>query len=88
VLAGHPNRARSPLRGHVVAIATAGRRFAVSTGRTGRFTILLPPGSFDLTGYSPRVRSYGLDEACVAVHRVKVKAGTPVRGVDVICSFP
>jgi hypothetical protein len=46
----HPNGVRLPLPGHVIATSTAGKRFTVSTGKSGRFTMFLAPGTYRLTG--------------------------------------
>jgi hypothetical protein len=84
----HPNGVRLPLPGRVIATSTTGERFTVSTGKSGRFTMLLPPGTYHLTGYSPRVRINGQEMRCGASHPVHVRAGKPVRGIEVFCSVP
>jgi hypothetical protein len=87
-LVGHPSGYRYPLPGHVTATAVAGEHFTISTGKNGRFKMLLPPGTYHLAGYSPRVRADGMRELCVAMHPVEVRADKPVRGVEVVCSVP
>jgi hypothetical protein len=84
----HPNGVRLPLPGHVIATSTAGKRFTVSTGKNGRFTMFLAPGTYRLTGYSPRVHVNGQEMRCVAAHPVRVKAGKSMRGIEVFCSVP
>lgn len=63
-----PNGVRLPLPGHVIAVSTAGERFTVSTGKSGRFTMPLPPGTYHLAGYSPRVHVNGQEMRCGAAH--------------------
>jgi hypothetical protein len=85
---GHPHGVRLPLPGHVIATNIAGERITVSTGKSGRFTMLLPPGTYHLTGYSPQVYAGRAEMRCTAVHAVHVKAGKSTRGVEVICPIP
>ncbi len=77
-----------PLPGHVIATSIAGQRFTVSTGKSGRFTMLLPPGIYHLTGYRPRVHVDNHMMRCIAEHPVQVKAGKLTRGIEVFCSVP
>jgi hypothetical protein len=87
LMVGGPAGESLPLTGRVIASdVTTGKRFRVSTGRTGRFTMVLPPGIYNLTGYSPRVLSNGQEMRCTAARPVRVKAGKRSRSVDVFCS--
>jgi hypothetical protein len=86
LMVGGPAGVRLPLPGQVIATSTDGQRFTVSAGRSGRFTMLLPPGSYNLTGYSPRVRVNGQQMRCLAVRSVRLKAGESLRGIGVFCS--
>jgi hypothetical protein len=72
----------------VIATSITGERFTISTGKSGRFTMPLPPGTYQLTGYSPQVHAKGAEMRCTAVHAVHAKAGKATRGVEVVCSFP
>jgi hypothetical protein len=84
----HPNGVRLPLPGRVIATSAAGQRFTVSTGKNGLFTMLLPPGTYRLTGYSPRVHVNGQEMRCIAERAVHVKVGQSIRGTEVFCSVP
>jgi hypothetical protein len=46
-----------PLAGQVVAWNEAGEQFTAVTTSDGRFQLLLPPGTYQLTGTSPQVSS-------------------------------
>ena len=85
----HPAGVRLPLPGHVIASDVAtGEHVTVATGKSGRFTMLLPPGTYNLAGYSPRVHVNGQEMRCMAARSVRVKAGRRLRGIDVFCSVP
>jgi len=85
----HPNGVRVPLPGHVIASnVDTGEHFTVSTGKSGRFTMLLAPGTYNLTGYSPRVHVNGQEMRCIAARSIRVRAGKRLRGADVFCSVP
>jgi hypothetical protein len=84
----NPNGARVPLHGHVIATSIAGARTRVSTGKSGRFTMLLPPGTYQLTGYPSQVHAGSHPIPCSAMHPVQVKAGKSTRGIEVICPVP
>ena len=73
------------LPGRVIATSTAGRRFEVAASSSGRFTFHLPPGSYQLTGYSPRVHVNNAEMRCAAAHRVRVRVGQSARR-NVYCS--
>jgi len=81
--------ARFPLPGRIVASNTAGRRFTGTVGKSGRFTMWLPPGIYHLTGQSPRVHAGHHEMRCAAPHPVRARAGgSPTPRVEVICSVP
>ncbi len=75
-----------PLPGRVLAVAATGAQFTVTVGRDGRFRLSVPPGSYHLTGYSPRVRSDGAEMQCSARSAVRVKVGKLSPGVRLVCS--
>ena len=79
---------RLPLPGHIVATNTAGRRFTGTVGKSGRFTMWLPPGTYRLTGHSPRARAGRREMRCAAPHPVHTRAGSPTPRVEVICPVP
>jgi len=75
------------LPGRVIATSTAGRRFTVAVKYRGRFQLRLPPGTYRLTGYSPRVRVNHAEMRCVAARPVRLRAGQSKRR-NVFCSVP
>lgn len=79
---------RLPLPGRIVATNTAGRRFAGTVGRSGRFTMWLPPGTYRLTGHSPRAQAGGQEMRCAAAQPVRARVGRPTPRVEVVCSVP
>lgn len=79
---------RLPLPGHIVATNTAGRRYIGTVGKSGHFTIWLPPGTYDLTGHSPRVQVDHHEMRCAGAHPVHARAGSPAPRVEVVCSIP
>jgi hypothetical protein len=83
----HPSGIRLPLPKRVIATSTAGQRYTITVGTSGRFTMSLPPGAYQLAGYSPRVHVGNAEMRCVAAHPVHVRTGkwTPS---DVYCSVP
>jgi hypothetical protein len=80
---GGPTPAHVPLPGRVVAIASTGARFTVTVTKNGRFQLSVPPGSYHMTGYSPRLRSM----QCFARNPVRIKAGKLSPNVHVVCSI-
>ena len=76
-----------PLPGTVVARSAAGEQFTTTAGEDGRFQLSLPPGSYELTGYSPEVLGDGQQALCRAERAVHVTRDKPVHGVWVICSI-
>lgn len=82
-----PAASRVPLPGRVVAVGTDGSRYTAAVDQSGHYTISLPPGTYQLTGHSPLVRSDDVEMQCRAAHAVQVTAGTTTTGIDVICSI-
>jgi len=78
-----------PLPGLVIAVGSTGERFTVNVGRSGRFRLSVPAGSYRLAGYSPMARSNGTEVRCSAGRPVLVKADKISRDVHVGClPFP
>jgi hypothetical protein len=69
-----------PLPGQVVARSQQGHLFTVSVGKSGQFQLLLPPGTYRLTGYSPMYPG-----PCAGESAIKVRPGKYVTHVNVIC---
>jgi hypothetical protein len=87
IVGGPAPGVRLPLPGRVVATNTAGRRFTGTVGKSGRFTMWLPPGTYRLTGHSPRVHAGGRETRCAAAHPVRAQVGgSPTARVEVACS--
>jgi hypothetical protein len=82
---GGPAPGTYPLPGHVVATSSSGTRYTVATGVKGRYNLSLPPGTYRLTGHSPRLRSHGAERLCAAMHPVHVAAGRTTSGTYVTC---
>ncbi len=72
------------LPGRVIATNTAGRHFTVAVNTSGRFTIDLPPGTYQLAGYSPRVHVNNREMRCLATQPVHVRSGQSTHS-DVYC---
>jgi hypothetical protein len=66
-------------------MASTGARFTVTVSRNGRFRLSVPSGRYQLTGYSPRVRSGGAEMRCFARNSVRAKVGELIHGVHVVC---
>jgi hypothetical protein len=77
----------SPVPGQVTAKNSAGHKFTVTVGKSGKFMLSLPAGVYRLTGHSPRVLSDGAEMTCFSPQPVRVKSGKETRGVEVICSI-
>lgn len=71
---------RTPLTGHVVARSQSGDVFTVTVGKSGQFRMLLPPGTYRLTGYSPRYPG-----PCAGENAIRVRTGKRVTHINVIC---
>jgi hypothetical protein len=75
-----PNRP-TPLPGQVVARSKAGNTFTVTVGKSGKFRMLLPPGTYRLTGYSPMYSG-----PCTGETAIKIRAGMHVTRINVVCT--
>jgi hypothetical protein len=69
-----------PMQGQVLARSQAGSVFAATVGKSGRFQMLLPAGTYRLTGYSPMYPG-----PCAGESAIKVSPGKNVTHVNVIC---
>ena len=74
-----------PLPGSITARARNGQSFTSTAGRTGRFTLSLPPGSYRVTGRSPLMQSGQM--ICAATRQLHVIHGKAARPVTVVCSI-
>ena len=72
-----------PLRGEVVARNAMGQQFTAAIGKSGRFELSLPVGTYRLTGHSPQVSG----ETCSASQSVRVTTPGPLRNIWVVCSI-
>ena len=81
----HPQN-ELPLSGTVVAQNAAGRRFATTAGKDGRFQLSLPPGAYRLTGHSPEVMVDSHQEMCLTARTVHLTKRAPLHNIWVICS--
>ena len=70
-----------PVPGRLVARDQSGPSFAVKVGKSGRFRMVLPPGTYLLTGYTPFAQ--GLP--CTRPGAVKVRPGNQATHIEVIC---
>lgn len=82
---GGPVGRIGPVPGQVVAASSASGQFTVTAGDDGRFRLYLPPGSYQLTGHSPKVTLNGAEVVCNAMHPIHVTARTTMRGIRVTC---
>lgn len=87
MVGGPPPGVSVRLPGRVIATSMIGRRFTVTVNYRGRFQLRLPPGTYQLTGYSPRVHVNHAEMRCVAAHPVRLRAGQSKRR-NVYCSVP
>ena len=83
---GGPGPVR-PVPGQVVAVNSAGTQSQVSAGKDGRFSMSLPPGSYQLSGSSPAVVLDGSPVQCGADRPVRIRAHRTTRGIKVFCSL-
>jgi hypothetical protein len=72
-----------PLPGEVVARNAMGQQFTAAIGKSGRFELSLPVGTYRLTGHSPQVSG----ETCSASRSVRVTAPKPRHNIWVVCSI-
>jgi hypothetical protein len=75
-----------PLPGTITAHGVTGQTFTATAGPNGRFTLSLPPGSYDVTGRSPLMQSG--QAACPAAAELRVTRGKPASPVTVVCIVP
>jgi hypothetical protein len=81
IVGGRPAQPRPvPMAGHVIARSQSGSVFTVTVGKSGRFEMLLPPGTYRLIGYSPMYPG-----PCAGESAIKVRTGKHVTHIDVIC---
>jgi hypothetical protein len=69
-----------PMQGVVLARSQAGKVFTVTVGKSGQFRMLLPAGTYQLTGYSPAYQG-----PCDGQSAIKVRTGKSVTHTSVIC---
>ena len=74
-----------PLPGTVTARTATGQTFTATADRNGRFTLSLPPGSYQVTGRSPLIESG--QATCAATAELRVTRGKPAVPVTVVCSI-
>ena len=74
-----------PLPGQVTAQNSAGHKFTVAVGKSGKFVLWLPAGVYRLTGRSPMFSVNGAEGTCAADQPVRVRAGKKTLGVEVVC---
>jgi hypothetical protein len=83
---GGPGPVR-PVPGQVVALNAAGTQSQVAVGDDGRFSMSLPPGSYQLSGSSPKVTLDGSPVQCSATRPVQITAHRITRGIKVTCTL-
>jgi len=74
-----------PLPGQIVARDAQGHVFRTTAGRNGRFRLSLPPGTYRLTGHSPRIQDG--KALCAAAKPVRVTKASAAAGIQVVCSI-
>jgi len=82
---GPPPGSPYPLPGTITARAASGGTLTAKAGRDGRFTLSLPPGSYRVTGRSPRIQSG--QTICAAARELHVSRGRSAHHVTVVCSI-
>jgi hypothetical protein len=77
-----------PLPG-VVVLGAIGEdvSYPVDAGADGAFRASVPPGTYSLSGTSPKVLSDGKEMQCLAARPVVVRPGSKARGVRVVCNI-
>ena len=83
---GPPPGSPFPLPGTITARAASGETFTATSGRNGRFTLSLSPGSYHVTGRSPLMQSGQM--VCAAPAELRVTRNKPATSVTVVCSIP
>jgi hypothetical protein len=61
--------------------------YPVDAGADGAFRASVPPGTYSLSGTSPKVLSDGKEMQCLAARPVVVRPGSKTRGVRVVCNI-
>jgi hypothetical protein len=76
-----------PLPG-VVVLSAIGQdvSYPVDAGADGAFRASVPPGTYLLTGTSPKVHSDDKEMQCLAARPVALRPGSTTRGVRVVCN--
>jgi hypothetical protein len=72
-----------PLSGHVVFSSARGANYSTSSDAHGQWALSVPPGTYAVTGFSPK-----WDDGrapCRAGNRVRVRAGAVVNRVEIVC---
>jgi hypothetical protein len=69
----------------VIATSIAGTPTTIRTGKSGRFTMQLPPGTNQLTGEPSQVDADSQQIPCSAMRPIQVKAGKCTQGIRVVC---
>ncbi len=82
---GPPPGSPVALPGHVVAVNSAGAQFTTAVGSNGRFSLSLPPGTYQLAGYSPLMDDGKM--RCGTAHAFHVTTGRTLTHVAVVCSI-
>lgn len=83
---GPPPGSPFPLPGTITAWAVTGQTFTATANRNERFTLLLPPGPYHVTGRSPLMQSGQM--ICGATTGLRVARGKAPGRVTVVCSIP
>jgi hypothetical protein len=81
-----------PLRGTVSFVAGRQHTFAVAVGKTGLFSVQLPPGHYVVSGRSPSILGMSptgaiVESTCSPSFPVTIVAGRTVH-VSVVCPVP
>lgn len=77
-----------PEPGRIEALSESGQRYPGVTAMDGKFRLAVPPGVYQVTGYSPEIVVNGQEMRCVGDHAVRVTAGQTAALVTVMCAIP
>ncbi len=80
---GTPN----PVNGTITLTNARGARRTTPAGSDGRFSVHVAPGTYRVSGTSPKVTDNSNPETCLAAAPVEVSVGK-VATADVYCSIP
>jgi hypothetical protein len=61
--------------------------YLANAGANGAFRVLVPPGTYSLTGTSSKVLANGHEMLCQAAQTVNVRPGNKTLGVRVVCAI-